>query len=76
MKTLPQPWTAVMEATDSTGWIYDHLHDAQIHGSLENIPFMNYSSISRSREVAPTDARSHTPSREMATHSGVPGSPR
>ncbi len=25
MKTLPQPWTAAMEATAFTGWIYDHL---------------------------------------------------
>jgi len=25
LKTLPQPWTAAMEATMFTGWIYDHL---------------------------------------------------
>src|ERR1700745_2252784 len=25
MKTLPGPWTAAMEATVFTGWIYDHL---------------------------------------------------
>src|ERR1700758_1942610 len=25
MKTLPRPWTAAMEATMFTGWIYDHL---------------------------------------------------
>src|SRR5262244_1776172 len=25
MKTLPQPWMAVMEATVFSGWIYDHL---------------------------------------------------
>jgi transposase len=25
MKTLPQPWTAAMEATVFTGWIYNHL---------------------------------------------------
>src|ERR1700730_6698600 len=25
MKTLPVPWTAAMEATVFTGWIYDHL---------------------------------------------------
>ena len=24
-KSLPQPWTAAMEATVFTGWIYDHL---------------------------------------------------
>jgi hypothetical protein len=24
MKTLPQPWTAAMEATIFTSWIYDH----------------------------------------------------
>jgi transposase len=30
MKTLPQPWTAAMEATVFTGWIYDHL---QPHGA-------------------------------------------
>ena len=25
MKTLPQPWSAAMEAPMFTGWIYDHL---------------------------------------------------
>ena len=25
MKTLPQPWSAVLEATMFSGWIYDHL---------------------------------------------------
>jgi len=32
IKTLPQPWTAAMEATIFTGWIYDHLlpHAAQV----------------------------------------------
>jgi dihydroxyacetone kinase len=32
MKTLPQPWTAAMEATIFSGWIYDHLlpHATQI----------------------------------------------
>jgi len=25
MKTLPRPWSATMEATMFTGWIYDHL---------------------------------------------------
>src|SRR5713226_8654456 len=25
MKTLPQPWTAAMEATIFTAWIYNHL---------------------------------------------------
>jgi transposase len=25
MKTPPQPWSAAMEATMFTGWIYDHL---------------------------------------------------
>jgi hypothetical protein len=25
MKILPQPWTAAMEATIFSGWIYDHL---------------------------------------------------
>jgi len=25
MKTLPRPWTAAMEATIFTAWIYDHL---------------------------------------------------
>jgi transposase len=25
MKSLPQSWTAVVEATVFTGWIYDHL---------------------------------------------------
>jgi hypothetical protein len=25
MKTLPRPWTAAMEATVFSGWIYDHL---------------------------------------------------
>jgi transposase len=32
IKTLPEPWTAAMEATIFTGWIYDHLlpHAAQV----------------------------------------------
>jgi hypothetical protein len=32
MKTLPQPWSAAMEATVFTGWIYDHLkpHAAEL----------------------------------------------
>ena len=32
MKTLPQPWTAAMEACIFTGWVYDHLvpHAAQV----------------------------------------------
>lgn len=32
MKTLPQPWSAAMEATIFTGWIYDHLvpHAAEL----------------------------------------------
>jgi transposase len=25
MKTLPQPWSAALEATMFSGWIYDHL---------------------------------------------------
>jgi transposase len=25
MKTLPQPWSAALEATTFTGWIYDYL---------------------------------------------------
>jgi transposase len=25
MKTLPHPWSATMEATMFTGWIYDYL---------------------------------------------------
>ena len=25
LKTLPQPWSAAMEATLFSGWIYDHL---------------------------------------------------
>jgi transposase len=35
MKTLPQPWTAAMEATVFTGWIYDHSTDSEgsPHGS-------------------------------------------
>src|SRR6266487_5463889 len=32
MKTLPKPWTAAMEASIFTGWVYDHLvpHAAQV----------------------------------------------
>src|ERR1700758_2935247 len=32
MKTLPQPWSAAMEATMFSGWIYDHLkpHGAEL----------------------------------------------
>ena len=39
MKTLPQPWTAAMEATVFTGWIYDHLqpHAAALKVALPEI---------------------------------------
>src|SRR5213080_2268252 len=32
IRTLPQPWTAAMETTIFTGWVYDHLlpHAAQV----------------------------------------------
>ena len=32
MKTIPQPWSAAMEATIFTGWIYDYLlpHAAEL----------------------------------------------
>lgn len=32
MKYLPQPWTAAMEASLFTGWVYDHLlpHATQV----------------------------------------------
>jgi transposase len=33
MKTLPQPWTAAMEATVFTGWIYNHLKPQAKEGS-------------------------------------------
>src|SRR5260370_38387554 len=35
MKTLPQPWSAAMEATMFTAWIYDHLkpHAAALKGA-------------------------------------------
>jgi transposase len=31
MKTLPQPWSAAMEATVFSGWIYDHLQPHAAH---------------------------------------------
>jgi len=37
MKTLPQPWTAAMEATVFTGWIYDHLQSHATALSLQRI---------------------------------------
>jgi transposase len=35
-RTLPQPWTAAMEAAVFTGWIYDHLfpHEAELKAAL------------------------------------------
>jgi transposase len=35
LRPLPQPWTAAMEATVFTGWIYDHLrpHAAALKGA-------------------------------------------
>ena len=35
MKTLPQPWTAAMEATIFSGWIYDHLKP---HAAAVKVP--------------------------------------
>jgi hypothetical protein len=37
MSTLPQPWTAAMEATVFTGWIYDRLQQLRIHIFFLNI---------------------------------------
>jgi hypothetical protein len=37
LKTLPQPWTAAMEATIFTGWIYDHLKP-QFTAWTESLP--------------------------------------
>ena len=37
MKTLPRPWTAAMEATVFTGWIYDHLQSHATALSLQRI---------------------------------------
>src|SRR6202451_702284 len=35
MRSLPQPWSAAMEATMFTGWIYDHL---QPHAAVLKVP--------------------------------------
>jgi len=32
MRSLPQPWSAAMEATMFTGWIYDHLKPHTVTG--------------------------------------------
>jgi hypothetical protein len=37
MKTLPQPWTAAMEATMFTGWIYDCPSGASTHPRFRHI---------------------------------------
>jgi len=39
MKTLPQPWSAAMEATMFTGWIYDHRTSARL--ILGSIPLLS-----------------------------------
>jgi len=38
MKTLPQPWTATMEATVFTRWIYDHLQPHAAKNQKEFVP--------------------------------------
>jgi transposase len=40
MKTLPQPWSATMEATMFTGWIYDHLKPRRIYDQALWIGFV------------------------------------
>jgi hypothetical protein len=60
MRTLPQPWTAAMEATVFTGWIYDQLlpHAAALKVAH---PLMLRPSQRRKRKtIASTRARSVT----------------
>lgn len=37
MKTLPQSWTAAMEATIFTGWIYNHLPGGAVTSGIRRI---------------------------------------
>jgi hypothetical protein len=56
MKTLPQPWTAAMEATRFTGWIYDHLkpHTAAVKAAR---PLMLRASAAAKKKNNRIDAR-------------------
>ena len=56
MKTLPQPWTAALEATLFTGWIYDHL---QPHAAAVKVahPLMRRAMAAAKKKNDRIDAR-------------------
>src|SRR5208283_2552741 len=53
MKTLPQPWSAALEATMFSGWIYDHLkpHAAALKVAHPLIPAAVRSLASKNKKM-------------------------
>ena len=60
MKTLPQPWTAAMEATVFTGWIYDHLKPHAAALKVAHPLMLRAIAAAKRRTTASTPARSAT----------------
>ena len=60
MKTLPEPWTAAMEASIFTGWVYDHLvpHAAQV--KVAHPLMLRAIAAAKKKNDALTPARSRT----------------
>src|SRR5260221_8297494 len=55
LATLPQPWTAALEATIFTGWIYDYLKP---HGAVKVAhPFMLRAIAASKKKNDQVDAR-------------------
>jgi hypothetical protein len=60
MKTLPQPWSAAMEATMFTGWIYDHLKPHATALKVAHPLMLRAIAAARKRTTALMPARSAT----------------
>jgi hypothetical protein len=54
MRTVPQPWTAAMEATVFTGWIYDHLLPHAAALKVENPPMLRAIAVAKRKTIAST----------------------
>jgi transposase len=59
LKTLPQPWTAAMEATVFTGWIYDHLQPHAAALKVAHPPVPGLQGVDLIRLEVVRNARQH-----------------
>jgi hypothetical protein len=60
IKTLPQPWTAAMEATTFTGWIYDHLLPHAVQVKVAHPLMLRAIALAKKKMIGSMPARSPT----------------